>query len=58
MREYIDKSAISVTEFAKQIGVSRQAVYDYMSGEKMPKRATMQNIEAVTRGKVKPQDFY
>lgn len=58
LRQYLDEHSISIAEFAGQIGVSVQSVYRYVDGDRLPERRIMEQIKAVTEGKVTPNDFY
>lgn len=52
------RAEITNSEFAERIGVSRQALWRYRSGERMPERAVMQKIMEETGGAVTPNDFF
>ncbi len=58
LAEYMDKKGITETEMARLLGVSQPTVSRYLNGERMPKPRTMAKIVAVTRGRVRPDDFY
>lgn len=56
LSEYLaDKSR---PEFAKQIGVTAEAVRLWEIGRRMPRRAVMARIAEITGGAVTPADFY
>lgn len=64
LSEYIKTNAVSVADFAIQIGAkSRATVYRYINSEdtndpRIPNADIMQKITLVTEGKVTPNDFY
>lgn len=43
---------LSVEEFAERLGVSRQTVYDWESGEREPSLANLLKIVNITRAKL------
>ena len=49
---------VSQTEFGVMIGASQGQVSRYVNGAQIPRRDHMMTIEWVTKGVVKPQDFY
>jgi transcriptional regulator with XRE-family HTH domain len=54
---YLSQKAISDGDFAEAIGVTRQAVHRYKSGERFPERAVLQKISEATEGNVTANDF-
>lgn len=44
-------------EFAASIGVSRQAVHRYKTGDRVPEWAVLGRIKDITNGMVTPDDF-
>jgi len=58
LRQYLATRNIPIPAFAASIGVSVQAVHRYLSGERTPRRAVMERIQAATDGEVQPNDFY
>ena len=56
LKEYLKGRSISA--FAVAIEVTPQAVYRYMSGERMPERPVMHKIVFATDGKVTANDFH
>ena len=54
---YLRRNEIAASEFADQLGVSRQAVYHWLSGNRNPSRKAMRAIMAATDGKVTRRDF-
>jgi transcriptional regulator with XRE-family HTH domain len=58
LRTYLDEKGISPAAFAAQIPVSGAALYRYMAGERIPRRAILERITHLTRGAVSASDFY
>lgn len=58
LRSYIEGRDIDVGDFAASIGVSRQSVWRYIHGERLPRRDVMARIAKVTKGRVTALDFY
>jgi transcriptional regulator with XRE-family HTH domain len=54
---YLSQKEISDGDFAEAIGVSRQAVHRYKTGERFPERAVLQKIAEATGGNVTANDF-
>ena len=54
---YLINRGLSDADFAKLIGVSRQAVHRYKSGDRWPDRTILAKIKLVTGGAVLPDDF-
>jgi transcriptional regulator with XRE-family HTH domain len=57
LSDYLELSQISDAEFARRIGVERQAVGRYKLGERSPKKEILQEIYKATAGAVTPNDF-
>lgn len=57
LAEYLDKAETSDTAFAEMIGVSRQALHRYKTGERRPEWNVLERIRDVTGGQVTPNDF-
>jgi transcriptional regulator with XRE-family HTH domain len=55
---YLSLHDLSVAEFAKSVGMTRQGVHLLVRGKRRPRLETLQKIAAVTSGKVGVQDFY
>ena len=51
-------SGTPVNTFAREIGVSFQAVHRYVNGKRIPTRDVMQRIAEKTGGEVQANDFY
>lgn len=58
LRDYISKYKKRVSTFASEIGVTRDCVYKYMSGDRIPDEAIMPMIYRATNGKVTANDFF
>lgn len=56
--DWLTKNDISDADFAARIGVSRQALHRYKSGERIPRPAILQRIQGQTGGQVQPADFF
>jgi predicted transcriptional regulator len=57
LSSYLEKRSISKTMFARELRVSRQTLYCYLRGERMPRRDTLHRIFEVTDGRVTANDF-
>jgi predicted transcriptional regulator len=58
LASYLTKRHIHPADFAKQIGVSGEAVRRYLVEGRIPTPAVMTRILEVTQGKVTANDFY
>lgn len=58
LNDWIIKSEITNAEFASKVGVTRQAMWRYRMGERMPKPAVIAKIHEVTGGAVTANDFH
>lgn len=56
LAEYLEETKTSDAEFARLIGVGRQAVWRYKDG-RFPELSILQSIYETTGGKVTPNDF-
>jgi transcriptional regulator with XRE-family HTH domain len=54
---YLEQNNISDSDFADQIGVERQAVYRYRSGQRFPEKTILHKIFEATNGAVTANDF-
>lgn len=52
-----DRPEITDADFAERIGVSRQALWRYKSGDRRPEWDVLAKISEVTNGEVTPNDF-
>lgn len=57
LASYLEREKISDSAFAARIGVSRQALWRYKSGDRRPEWALLEKIVAETCGAVTPNDF-
>lgn len=57
LRDYLAASGISISAFARMIGVSAAAVGRYVAGHRVPRPKHMRQIMDVTNGAVRPEDF-
>ena len=57
LRDYRRQTEITLAALAKKVGVSEVAMSRYERGERMPRPVIMRDIERVTDGKVRPNDF-
>ena len=55
---YLSTHSLTAAEFARRIGVSTQTVCRYRDGVRIPEKALMERIAAVTSYAVMPNDFY
>lgn len=58
LSEYLKINGIRIGDFASKIGVTEQAVYKYVRGERLPRPAVMAAISAESGGAVTSNDFY
>jgi len=58
LETWLAKNQTSDAAFATQIGVSRQALWRYKSGERIPRPKILERIQVATGGRVKPADFF
>jgi transcriptional regulator with XRE-family HTH domain len=57
LADYLSQAQLSQTQFAKQIGVSKQAVQRYAKG-RIPEPEVMKRIALATASKVTANDFF
>lgn len=58
LENWIAKSGTTRSELAALLKVSPGAVTRWCDGERIPQREHMREIIKVTKGKVRPADFY
>ena len=58
LMHYLVARALSMEEFAAELGVTTRTVSRYIHGERVPTRAVMARIVTATAGAVRPEDFY
>jgi transcriptional regulator with XRE-family HTH domain len=54
---YLEKQKIGQTEFALSIQSTRQAVGNWMRGDRVPSPEMMRRIHTATKGRVTRRDF-
>lgn len=57
LADFLSETGLSVIDFAGRIGVTRQALHRYISGERRPEWDVLLRISKETDGKVTPNDF-
>lgn len=57
LASYLENTGTSDAEFARLIGVERQAVHRYKSGSRFPEKKILSEIYRVTGGQVDANDF-
>jgi len=63
LQEYLYLNNITTQEFADELGVTRQSVYNYMTHPskpnfRIPRISVMKEIIKLTDNKVTPRDFF
>jgi transcriptional regulator with XRE-family HTH domain len=58
LTEYLHANKLTASEFARQMGVSPQAVHRYCDGDRLPRKSEMEKILELTDGVVTPNDFF
>jgi hypothetical protein len=56
--EYLTSKRVAPAEFAKQIGVTREAALMWLSAARIPRPKMMERIKTATGGAVTPNDFH
>ncbi len=54
---YLQKSKKSIEELSQETGISAQAIYKYLRGERIPRKEFFTKIAAATGGEVTANDF-
>lgn len=57
LASYLTLRGISDSDFAERIGVKRQSLHRYKTGERFPERSVLQKIAEATNGEVTANDF-
>ena len=57
LQDYLDRYEISELEFARATGLSRQIVFLYRTGQRVPEWGTLLRIMIATGGEVGPIDW-
>jgi predicted transcriptional regulator len=58
LASYLSKTKVNYSEFARQIGVSAEAVRRYSLGMSTPTHKVMTRIVMATNNRVNPNDFF
>lgn len=58
LSDYLKNNGISAARFARDIGCTRGAVYNWLKGIKRPDSDNYARIYELTGGEVAPNDFY
>lgn len=58
LEEYRKAHGITLTAFARMVGVAHSTVLRWETKESLPSRWRMERIQAVTGGAVQPNDFW
>jgi|TARA_R110000824_G_scaffold398882_1_gene603531 hypothetical protein len=58
LEDWLDKKAMSLSEFGRRIDRNPSTVLRLCQGTTMPSKKTVEAIKAVTGNKVKANDFY
>ena len=54
---FLDQKKIPDSEFATDIGITRQAIHRYKTGARFPEPHILNRIYEITDGQVTPNDF-
>ena len=57
LADFLSNADIKATAFAERIGVTRQTLWRYISGERRPEWDVLERIQRETEGQVTPNDF-
>ncbi len=57
LEAYLTKNQKSIEEFAQEAGISAQAIYKYLRGERIPRKEFLTRMAAATGGEVTANDF-
>ncbi|WP_300396362.1 helix-turn-helix transcriptional regulator [Henriciella sp.] len=58
LADWLTKHDLSDADFAERIGVSRQALHRYKTGDRHPRTTIMEKIVEHTGGEVTANDFF
>lgn len=58
LRDYLDREKLTITAFAGQVGVSHAAIVRYINGTRRPEWPVIDKIAEITKGDVRPDDFF
>jgi len=57
LRKYLSDNKLTMADFSIMLGVTRQAVYNYVNNKRTPKAKLAQKIIKLTDGKVRMKDL-
>lgn len=57
LKDYLYFNEISITDFAKKVGISRNHMSGIVNGSRLPSESLMINIKLTTKGKVTLEDL-
>ena len=57
LETYLAKTNKSIETFAQEAGISAQAIYKYLRGERIPRKEFLTRLAKVTGGEVTANDF-
>lgn len=57
LKEYLTLHNIRPFDFAYELGLSHASVYHYLAGIRVPRKAIVEKIIKLTKGKVSWEDF-
>ena len=57
LEAYLNKTRKSIEEFAQETGISAQAIYKYLRGERLPRKEFLNRLAVITGGEVTANDF-
>lgn len=58
LSHFLSRHEIHRADFARDVGVSAEAIRRYETGERIPRRKVMMKIVSLTEGAVQAADFY
>jgi transcriptional regulator with XRE-family HTH domain len=58
LKKYLSKNGVSQADFARRIAATPGAITRWVQGNRRPNLDQMREIERVTRGQVRVEDFY
>lgn len=58
LKEYLQQQGISQHQFAELVGVTPQAVNQWVQGRRFPRPTVILKIRMITGGRVAPVDWY
>lgn len=57
LKDYISENQIDIAKFSRMLGVTRQTVYNWMSGLNVPTLINYLTIKSISGGKVTSEDL-